>query len=72
MLRPAPGWWRGKRWRSQLDGIGACVRQQLTIGRDVLVAAGAVCVADSVESAVTVMGVPARRAAKDLGINDEL
>lgn len=53
-------------------GIGACVRQQLTIGRDVLVAAGAVCVAN-VEPAVTVMGVPARRVrANDRGMNDEL
>jgi sugar O-acyltransferase (sialic acid O-acetyltransferase NeuD family) len=40
-------------------GVGACVKQGVRIGRDVMIGAGAAVVAD-VESGLTVVGVPAR------------
>jgi acetyltransferase-like isoleucine patch superfamily enzyme len=43
-------------------GIAATVRQGITIGRDVMVGAGAVVVAD-VADGLTVAGVPARQKA---------
>jgi sugar O-acyltransferase (sialic acid O-acetyltransferase NeuD family) len=41
-------------------GIGACVRQGINIGSDVMIAAGAAVIAD-VPDSVTMMGVPAKR-----------
>jgi len=45
--------------RATWIGIGACVRQELTIGPDVIVGAGSVVITD-VEPGQTVFGVPAR------------
>lgn len=47
-------------------GIGACVRQQVKVGRNVVIGAGAVVIAD-VPDRVVIVGNPARRILSDDG-----